>query len=177
MVNHLTLFYKGPLRSNGDRKHKHALRQEFHRQLAVLWDQEHLQEFLTSLKADISEAADYGLQKTGLFTFMPLVTRLMHQVAELKVTMLRPGLPGKIMAGGDIDNRLKTLLDSLKVPSADELPKGAEPPNGEDTFFCLLEDDSLVTALSVRADEWLVAPDTSPEVVLLIDVSIEQTSA
>ena len=36
----------------------------------------------------------------------------------LKILFLRKEGPGKlILQGGDIDNRLKTLLDALKMPS------------------------------------------------------------
>ncbi len=34
-----TLYYRGPLRPNGKPKHKHHLRQYFHKQIKQLWDQ------------------------------------------------------------------------------------------------------------------------------------------
>ena len=39
----------------------------------------------------------------------------------------------------DIDNRLKTLFDALKVPSSRELLSDAEPVDDETPFFCLLQ--------------------------------------
>jgi hypothetical protein len=49
------------------------------------------------------------------------------------ITLLRPEAPGNIVTqGGDIDNRLKTLLDALKVPNLpNALPTGAVPEADE----------------------------------------------
>ena len=60
--------------------------------------------------------------------------------------------------GGDIDNRVKTLLDALRMPhDSSELPK--DPPAlDEDPFFCLLEDDALVTELALVTDRLLEPP-------------------
>ncbi len=49
------------------------------------------------------------------------------------------------MQGGYIDNRLKTLLDTLTMPSKpDRLPTSAEPSRAETLMFCILEDDNLI---------------------------------
>jgi len=89
-------------------------------------------------------------------------------VADLSITLLRPGAPGQALA--DIDNRLKTLVDALKVPKKQgELPPDAVPSEDEDPFFCLLEDDKLLTAIRVETDQLLVPAEES-EVVVLIQV-------
>jgi hypothetical protein len=42
-----------------------------------------------------------------------------RRVAEIGLTFLCPEPAGQIVAqGGDIDNRIKTLLDSLKIADA-----------------------------------------------------------
>jgi hypothetical protein len=94
----------------------------------------------------------------------------MHLLAELDILMLRPGPPGSLVRhGGDIDNRLKTLLDALRMPSAAEITSG---PNSDETpFYCLLEDDRFITGLLVRTDRLLDARDPA-EVVLTIKVRI-----
>ena len=100
-------------------------------------------------------------------------------IAELDLTLLRPGPPGNlIVQSGDIDNRLKTLLDALKIPkeptalAADEAPLQNETP-----FFCLLEDDSLITAISVTTDRLLEKTVDPNEVLLLIHVTTRVTRA
>jgi hypothetical protein len=98
-------------------------------------------------------------------------------VAELSIRFLRPQAPGSLIRhGGDIDNRLKTLLDALRMPAKiNELPPQAKPGEDEDPYFFLLEDDTLVTSLSVRTDQ-LLEPVASPaDVQLLIDVRTKLT--
>ena len=78
---------------------------------------------------------------------------------------------------GDIDNRLKTLFDALRAPkNATEIPKGAVPGPDEDPFFCLLEDDALITAVSVETERLLTANQGSTEVHLDIQVLTRPTA-
>jgi hypothetical protein len=158
------LTYEGELLSNGHSQHKHEIRKKFHPQLRRLWD------ITPSLKAmrhpvldlvevnrepDISRI-DYlasEFSRNG-YQFVPLVTRdLEVSSCSIDILFLRPDAPGNVIAKSDIDNRLKTLFDALRMaegkaelggydlPSADEIP-----------FFCLLEDDALVTKVSVETD-------------------------
>ena len=106
------------------------------------------------------------------FNFAPLVAENLQLVAEIEISLLRPEPPGQIVnQGGDIDNRLKTLLDSLTVPCASNaIPSNEHPQPGEDPFFCLLEDDNLITRVSVASDR-LLEPNVDPsEVILQIHV-------
>jgi hypothetical protein len=166
-----TLFYRGPLKSNGDKTHKQDLRRHFHPQLKRLWNQEPLCHFKTFYEAS-GEQADTIARQVGRFRFVPLVCEGLHLVAKLHLTLLRPELPGSIItSGGDIDNRLKTLLDSLKIPSEpNALPPDALPDSDETPFFCLLEDDHLVTELTVTTAQ-LLESDLKNEVVLLLNVT------
>jgi hypothetical protein len=62
-------------------------------------------------------------------------------------------MPGSVLQSGDIDNRLKTLFDAFRLPhSVDELGGNLEPQADEDPFFCLLEDDKLITHVAVETD-------------------------
>ena len=171
------LSYRGELKGNGDPQHKHSLRRHFHAQLSELWKQAPLAS-RPDLTAEPSLPNSVSLSmRLGAFRFVPLVSSKLHGVAELDVVMLRPGAPGKILkGGGDIDNRLKTLLDALKVPDNNALPAGCSPQSGEDPFYCLLEDDKLVTAVRLEADRLLDAKNDR-EVLLLIWVHTKHTEA
>jgi hypothetical protein len=58
-----------------------------------------------------------------------------------------------VLQSSDIDNRIKTLLDALKMPSsAQDLGPYSTPDDDEALFFVLLEDDALVTRLSIETD-------------------------
>ncbi|MFH1719292.1 MAG: hypothetical protein ABIF19_18215 [Planctomycetota bacterium] len=169
-----TLKYEGLLRANGSVKDKQALRRAFHSQLREL-----------TLQPPFSNRPDSGLvyddnereepcclfELSG-FNFRPLISVRMKAIAELDIIMLRPEPPGAIVTqAGDIDNRLKTLLDSLRIPQSENaIPKGDSPADSEAPFFCLLEDDNLITKLMISTDRLLQPGCDSSFVSLLIRV-------
>lgn len=170
------MHYRGKLNANGKPEHKHDLRKHFHNQLATLWSQEPLKEQSSLLQKRTK--GEYSLLRTlGLFTFAPLITNEMNVVAELSLTLLRPEPPGHLITqGGDIDNRLKTLFDALTMPRhANALPKESSPNDGETPFFCLLEDDNLITAVAVRTEQLLEPNIDSSYVDLFINVTTNVT--
>jgi hypothetical protein len=80
----------------------------------------------------------------GNYQFVPLVREQLSLLCSLDILFLRPDVPGKaIQSSGDIDNRLKTLFDALRMPQNDtELGPYASPGEGEEPFYCLLEEIS-----------------------------------
>ncbi len=170
------LHYRGSLRSGSSSNiavHKHDLRKEFHRQLARLWAQDPLNR-ATELLQPAKEGAFSSLRSLGSYTFVPLATEEMKTVAELEVHVLRPEPPGSLLTqGGDIDNRLKTLFDSLTMPRhLNQLPSGVFPTPDETPFFSLLEDDNLVTSVTVHYDQLLEPVSDSSQVDLTVRVQI-----
>jgi len=174
-----TLYYRGPLKANRVAADKHKLRQVFHSQLRQLWAQQPLCQFQYLYNERPLAGSLDLVRPVASFQFVALVSECIHMVANLDITMLRPGAPGEIVThGGDIDNRLKTLLDALKIPfEPNALPSNASPQQLEDPFFCLLEDDKLVTSLAVRTDRLLEPVQDQTEVVLLIRVITRQVTA
>jgi hypothetical protein len=86
----------------------------------------------------------------------------MNLLCSIEVLFLRTDPPGSVFSAGDIDNRLKTLFDGLLIPKeANQLGSYSSPGVGEDPFFCLLEDDSLITSVAVETDT-LLAPTSNP---------------
>lgn len=173
MEFHLT--YRGELRSNGDIAHKHDIRSKLHFQLARLWTHPPLAGHFTDLQQNRANACvDFLRTVTGWtnFTFAPLVNDKVHLMCQLDITLLRPEPPGKLVTqSGDIDNRLKTLFDAFRMPKdVGEMPKSISPLADGDYFFCLLEDDNLISRVNVNTD-WLLEDTSSPsEVLLLIKV-------
>ena len=172
----ITLHYRGSLRANGAPSHKHEIRRVFHDQLRTLWAQKPLAEQPNLLLPRQSGSLSL-LRPMGTFTFVPLVAAEMNATAELSITLLRPEPPGSLLTqGGDIDNRLKTLFDALTMPRhANSLPGGTGPAKEESPFFCLLEDDNLVTAVQVRTEQLLEPVADSSLVDLLIYVRTRVT--
>jgi hypothetical protein len=175
-----TLHYRGKLKANGSPSHKHEIRRAFHVQLMRLWRQPPLsdhKDYLESARGD----GNYSLQRPlGNFVFAPLICAEMNVVAELQVTLLRPEAPGNLLTqGGDIDNRMKTLFDALTMPRHENaLAAGAQPLAEEKPyFFCLLEDDNLVTALSIETHQLLEPVENQSEVDVQVAVSTGVTRA
>lgn len=169
------LLYEGRLPSNGTPKEKQTIRRVLHPQLAELWRQPPLSE-LASLRHALEETAQGEgsvplAMRRGAFLFVPVVTTRLRLVCHLDVLFLRPGAPGEVIGhGGDIDNRLKTLFDALQIPDANQVA-AESPQDGETPFFCVMEDDALVTRVSVETDR-LLKPVRDDEVVDATRVSL-----
>ena len=114
--------------------------------------------------------------------FVPLVRKSSGFTCKLDVLFLRrDNLGNLIQSGGDIDNRIKVLFDGLKMPQIKADLGGFLIAEDENPFFCLLEDDSLITSLSVTADR-LLTPQTGTghcihDVLLVIRVTVVNESA
>ncbi len=76
---------------------------------------------------------------------------------------------------------MKTLFDALRVPEKKQLAK-ITPQDDENPFFCLLEDDALITGFCVTTDALLEPIETSNQheqhyVALSIRVKVNTTLA
>lgn len=171
------LIYEGPLRGQGAKsQHKWEIRRALHPQLERLWQERPLKDVAQTLLAHPAEPAKASVivEKGGLL-FAPLVTQQLNLYAELSVLLFHQQPRGALITdGGDIDNRLKTLLDGLRVPHGSlegrkELPEAPDPS----PFFCLLEDDSLVTKVTVESEQ-LLRPALPDEVVAIISVHVKK---
>jgi hypothetical protein len=89
----------------------------------------------------------------GRYKFYPISTREAAVSCSIDILFLRPDAPGAILRSGDIDNRLKTIFDALRMPRDNsELGGYGAPDFDEEPFFCLLEDDSLINRVAIETD-------------------------
>lgn len=174
------LTYQGTLLSeNGKGKissaratHKQYIRRQFHHQLKRLWS---LNRFLrgsdplldrhgsplnlqvlghTGANHTIDALADRF--KIDEYNFVPLITDNIGALCSIDVLYLRNGPPGSVFSAGDLDNRLKTLFDALTMPKdRGQLGDYTSPESDEIPFFCLLQDDALVTRVTAETDTLL----------------------
>lgn len=183
-------------------EHKHEIRTQLSPQLKKIWDSDrNLGKYLRvfghrwmnmhpEIKDEELPRDDDGLRAAmnnfGILYlaqnwerakqgFVPLVSSDMGLRCKLDILFLRPGAPGEIVKSGDIDNRLKTLFDALKIPESAQALGGS--PVQSDPVFCLLQDDGLVTELRVVTDHLWGLPNQpevrANEVFLVIEVSLE----
>jgi len=167
---------------NGQREplaaHKQEIRKTFHRQLKRLWETSkflgehtirrgdvHLPPGVvpgligtlssgmggTGPRLSLAEYIGSNFERNG-YRFVPLVCEEFSLLCSLNILFLRRDFPMGIVSKGDLDNRVKTLIDALRMPkSANELRGHETPAADENPFFCLLEDDDLVTSLTVES--------------------------
>ncbi len=179
------LIYKGPLPSaqsgKSRRQEKHAVRKQIHEQLRTLWNVQApfsrwmtqkvpRQNSSTGIETTVIQQIANNYKRFG-FRFVPIVTRGHKLGCKLDILFLRHDEPGAIVkSGGDVDNRLKVLFDALRMPSNQDEVKGVSAAAGEDPFYVLLEDDSLITSVRVTTDRLLVADQNNNDVHLVITV-------
>jgi hypothetical protein len=126
-------------------------------------------------RSDILDLCE-DIKKHGKL-FRPLVRNSYALHCGLKILFLRKEPPGKVYQGGDVDGRMKTLLDALSMAQHVEqvLNDSAAPAR----LYCLLEDDSLISGLSVESERLLGAADLPGDyakLVIEVDVRVKQTT-
>jgi hypothetical protein len=164
------LKYDGPLKSNGSAQDKHSIREYFYPQLKNLWGIKPLSKRKNFLKHENKPSI---LQEIDGIIFAPLICNALEFICQLDITMLWPEEQGVISkVGGDIDNRLKTLFDALQCPDANQIKPVKERFADKQPFFCLLEDDKLITSVNVRTHT-LLRVENKNNVSVLIHVMVK----
>jgi hypothetical protein len=192
------LTYRGKLPSatgsDTRAKDKHLIRKQLHRQLRVLWqDHRTLKSKLVPSSSEPDPGGPALVPLAGIhnptaevdriannfahhgYRFVPLIRESEGLACSLYILFLRRDNPGNLVrSGGDIDNRLKVLLDALRMPKDLSELAGFPPEQDEDPFFCLLEDDVLINDISVTTDRLLTPKEDDEninDVMLVIHVN------
>lgn len=185
------LVYSGDLlRSAGNSNRrtweKHSIRRNLHTQLKTLWETHPALKYYGKKTVEIDENEvhlqppkpflehlAHRHEKSGM-GFIPLMTEANGLVCALDVLLLRPEGPGSIMdSAGDIDNRIKTLIDALRVPSDEtEIRRKVCDDPDPNPMYCLLQDDKLITSLRVKTDR-LLFPEGKGEHEAMLIIRIE----
>ena len=197
------LTYHGTIKSSGNKsnkaKNKHQIRTVFHKQLAELWKRHPtLNGRLDRTHVSLEDAwapdlvTAYNLESTAQrmpyrdllgerfkehnITWLPLVAQDMKLQCSVDILFLRSGDPGSIMREGDLDGRLKTIFDSLCIPRSSS---GIDTSVNPNPMFCVLEDDSQISRVSVESDELLERSETkiTNEARLVLSVRIKPAVA
>ncbi len=151
-----TLQYSGELLSSTKSRaaHKQVIRRAFHDQLKYLWDTHpSLKDWTFRRKRDIAvwetvRWRDYLADKyrSGGRGFVPLVFDIMDVNCRLEIDVL---LQESDKRRNDIDNRLGTIFDALRIPEHAEELKVVEESDAN-PFFCLLQDDMIIDQCRIK---------------------------
>jgi len=171
------LIYEGEIRprSNAGLSDIHAIRQKLHPQMKRLWDHPPFsdlkQDWLRDADPNDPNAAYARITTVGAKKYAPIIGK--DLAAELDIIFLRQQPKGQLIgAGGDIDNRLKTLFDALRMPSRGEVQQlGRAVAADEDPLHCLLQDDALIHRVNVQTDRLLKDADQH-SLVAIIQVTV-----
>ena len=138
------LSYQGVLSTTGHAKQKFLYRRVFLKQLRELY--EYYKEHGIAEKIGFVEK----IKTVGPFQFLPLVGKESDQEVSLEVVLLsQMGPGGKKQSVGDLDNLLKSLIDGLRMAQNINEVRNEKPEEGEEPFFCLLEDDQVVKNIQI----------------------------
>jgi hypothetical protein len=194
------LVYSGPLPASANSSKPddvRAIRDGFHPQLLLLW-KTHVAlkrlrwtarvakdpaRFLGTAQSpfELAEEPIYPPQEgfvdlcepltKGDKTYQPLVRKSLDLNCYLSILFLRQEDPGSlVLQGGDLDGRIKTLFDALRVPEADVEKRY---PQAQNPTYCLLESDTLISGFNVQSGRLLVPQTKHPhEVHLVIETTI-----
>lgn len=92
------------------------------------------------------------------YKFWPLITEDFPLRCSLDILFLRPEEPGMLVRSGDLDARVKTIFDALRMPNNLAEAGGIGPQADEDPFYCLLQDDKMISEIKVTTDHLLLLP-------------------
>ena len=168
-----TLYYRGQLPPNAGPDAKRAIRNELMPQLRDAWEHQPLDK-----KNWLNPEYEYtAIKDVGAERFSAIVNDKHKAVAELEILFLRPEPIGQLITqGGDIDNRMKTLLDALSIPQEGQLSTKERHDECDGVSHCLLEDDNLISGLRISVDR-LLGKSKGNEVLLVINVRVRRMSA
>ncbi|WP_147306351.1 hypothetical protein [Methylovirgula sp. 4M-Z18] len=113
------------------------------------------------------------IDKQGVGKIIPLVRHSLYLFCDVDILFLRHDEPFKLLKrGGDLDNRIKTLFDSLRMP--DNVSELGGEVVAADPLYVLLEDDALIKGFSVKTGKLLgVRKDKPHHVRLTIEVAVK----
>jgi hypothetical protein len=172
------LLYEGEVLPSANRSRpakKHQIRQALHPQLRRLWNvKPNLEQYAASVANEGLPGDDHCVNKQRAaegrqliakkwtrdgYNLVPLVTADLLVRCRLDILLLRPEENRFVFKQGDIDGQVKTIFDALTMPTGLDQTGGIGPQADEDPFFCLLEDDRLISEVHINSDQLLLLPE------------------
>lgn len=171
------LLYFGEIFTNPKKRSQHIadIRMQFHPQFKKLLEH-HPWDNLTQYMMPNAQKSPISTKHIGGIDWNPIITPNLNLLAEIEIQLFHPEIVG--VAHSDVDNRVKTILDGLRCPQ-NEHEIGENTPRNIGPIYTLLDDDHLVTKLSVNTSHLLSdaifkkpKENGNDTVFMLIDVNV-----
>lgn len=171
------LLYFGEILINPKKRAQHIadIRMQFHPQLKKLVEHQPWNN-LTQYMMPGATKSPISTRHVGGIDWNPIITPNLKLLAELDILIMHPEIVG--VPRSDIDNRVKTLFDGLRCPQ-NEHEIGANTPTNIGPIYTLLDDDHLITKMSVNTSHMLSTHMFDPNIIktpdtlfMMIDVNV-----
>ncbi|SMQ85562.1 hypothetical protein SAMN06295905_2849 [Devosia lucknowensis] len=164
----IVLTYRGRIPSKASNKSAiWDMRKSFNHQLRKLWGKEPFDVLKKWEDSNFTAGgAEFRIHQ-GEQLFVPLYGNLIGVGVDLDIRLLA-GMPTQkaVLSSGDLDNRIKRIIDALQAPAqVGEHIDGLEP-NGR--WHCLVDNDSAVVGLSAKLGAFLDGGDPSESFATII---------
>lgn len=166
------LTYQGRVKSSKDVQMTNDFRKSFSKQLMRMKDDPRLTDWIEELSNPKDEIK--GARNFNSIDFVPFFGISSRTTVELQITMLS-GLAAKSpINSGDLDNRMKRIIDGLRCPQQqNEVPVDSIFENNR--CFCLMSDDSILTNLRMEIYPNL-SSKTEHETFVMIKIKVRAIS-
>ncbi len=171
------LLYFGDILTNPKKRAQHIadIRMQFHPQLKKLLEHSPWNN-LTKYMMPGATKSPISTRHIGGIDWNPIITPNLKLLAEIEIQLFHPEIVG--VARSDIDNRVKTILDGLRCPQ-NEHEIGENTPKNIGPIYTLLDDDHLVTKLTVNTSHLLsthlfaeTASRNGDTVFMMLDINV-----
>jgi hypothetical protein len=98
-----------------------------------------------------------------------------HVLVQVAIDIvLLTGTPPKksVLSSGDLDNRLKRIIDALRMPS--QSGEVLSSPISPESCICLMDDDSAVSKVHVQLGTYLASDDPSESFAFIKAVGVPE---
>jgi hypothetical protein len=156
----LTLTYQGelPPRRSGLSSVKASLRSAFHPQILAQVAPRLGPDTLLKVTNSVAGKDFVSIAHPNLQTGVELDVLLLTRQGSL--------------TSGDMDNRLKTLIDGLTRPANTQQLQQHTPPEGGGPMYCLADDDARVKRVGVDSRRWFHPNAADGEALVIVTATI-----
>lgn len=164
----IVLTYRGKIPSKTSSKSAiWDMRRSFDLQLRKLWGKEPFDILKQWEDSNFAAGAPEFRLRQGDQLFVPLYGNAIGVGVSLDIRLLT-GMPEQkpVISAGDLDNRIKRIIDALQAPA--QLGEHLDDLEPNQRWHCLIDNDSVVLGLNARLGAYLGSDDPSESCAIIV---------